>query len=158
MEIYILEGIIMSWYRIAQQDNWNNIINTGTVGTQSNPDGIKVSISDYNLLKSFGSGSKPVTVLDLDTKQQVAVVHGGLDPEGNFAFSKGNNEYVYPDNNPNWAQELGVNPNSYIVSCYAGTANASNFKTPNYKGKLNLQIPTQVPSGANEVRINIEGG
>ena len=148
----------MSWYKIAQEDNWKNIINTGTVGTQSNPDGIKVSISDYNLLKSFGAGSKPVTVLDLDTKQQVTVVHGGLDPEGKFAFSKGNNEFVYPENNPNWAQELGVNPNSYIVSCYAGAANSANFKTPNYKGKLNLQIPTQVPNNANEVRINIEGG
>lgn len=153
----------MSWYKVAQEaDNWKNIINTQAVGTTNNPAGITVSLGDYNKLKGFGSGSGPISVYDLETNSKITVVHGGLDPQGKFAFAKGNGEFVYPENNPNWAQELGpnVNPNDFIVACYEGSAPTGTFKSvvgTQYKGKLNLAIPTQVPSDSNQIKIGIQG-
>jgi hypothetical protein len=149
----------MSWYRLAQQqDNWSNILKGNQPGTTANPKGILVSYADYQKLKSFGTGSGPISVMDKDTNQFVTVVHGGLDPEGNFAFAKGNGEFVYPSNNQNWAQELGVNPANYIVSCYEGTANAGDFKAAtNYQGKLEMSLPQTVQDTTQDVRINVSG-
>ena len=149
----------MSWYRLAQQqDNWSNLLKGNQPGTASNPKGILVSYADYQKLKSFGTGSGPISVLDKDTNQNVTVVHGGLDPEGNFAFAKGNGEFVYPKDNPNWAQELGVNPTNYIVSCYEGAANAGDFNAAtNYQGKLEMSLPQTVQDTTQDVRINVSG-
>jgi hypothetical protein len=87
------------WYKIAQQ--FENITKSRSPSSLSgNQQGISVNFQDYQQLKSFGTGSGPITVQDIETKQPVTVVHGGLDPEGNFAFSKGNGEFVYPKDNP----------------------------------------------------------
>ena len=78
----------MSWYRLAQQqDNWSNILKSNQAGTSANPQGILVGYADYQKLKSFGTGSGPISVMDKDTNQNVTVVHGGMDPNGKFAFA-----------------------------------------------------------------------
>jgi hypothetical protein len=145
------------WYKIAQQ--FENITKSRSPSSLSgNQQGISVNFQDYQQLKSFGTGSGPITVQDIETKQPVTVVHGGLDPEGNFAFSKGNGEFVYPKDNPNWATELGINPGNFIVSCYEGAADAGNFTAAtNYQGKLNLSIPVEADPN-NPVKIPISGG
>jgi hypothetical protein len=71
----------MSWYRLAQQqDNWSNILKSNQAGTASNPQGILVSYADYQKLKTFGTGSGPISVLDKHTNENVTVMHGELDP------------------------------------------------------------------------------
>ena len=145
------------WYKQAQ--NFENITKSRTPSYVSgNDQGITVNFQDYQKLKAFGSGSGPITVQDIETKQPVTVVHGGVDPEGNFAIAKGDGNFVYPENNPNWAQELGVNPGNFIVSCYEGAAKAGDFTSAtNYQGKLNLNLPVN-PDPNQPVKIPISGG
>lgn len=155
--LLIFTEISSMWYKIAQQ--FENITKSRTPSSVSgNAQGITVSYQDYQKLRGFGTGSGPITVNDTETNQSVTVVHGGLDPEGNFAFSKGNNEFVFPENNPNWSQELGVNPSNFIVSCYEGAAKAGGFTSAtNYQGRLNLQLPVN-PEPNQPVKIPISGG
>jgi hypothetical protein len=162
----------MSWYRLAQQqDNWSNILKSNQAGTSANPQGILVGYADYQKLKSFGTGSGPISVMDKDTNQNVTVVHGGMDPNGKFAFADGKGGFVYPNkeddpnydpNNPefqkSWADRLGVNASNYIVSCYEGAANAGDFKAAtNYRGKLEMSMPQTVTDTTQDVRINVSG-
>lgn len=146
----------MSWYKLAQQQD-RNLIQQG-LGTQTNPAGILVSYQDYQKLKSFGSGSGPITVLDKDTNSNVTVVHGGLSPDGKFAFSTGTGEFVYPGEDDNWAQKLNINPSNYIVSCYQGQADSSNLKNAtNYRGKLEISTPVTVDDTTQDVRVLVSG-
>ena len=146
----------MSWYKIAQDQN-RSLIQQG-LGTASNPAGILVSYQDYMKLKNFGSGSGPVTVFDKDTNSNITVVHGGVSPDGRFAFSTGTGEYVFPNEDKDWAQKLNINPSNYIVSCYQGQAQAGDFKgATNYKGKLEISTPVTVNDTTQDVRVTISG-
>jgi hypothetical protein len=149
----------MSWYRLAQQpDNWSNILKGNQPGTSANPKGILVSYADYQKLKSFGTGSGPISVLDKDTNQYVTVIHGGLTPDNKFGFADGKGGFVFPNEEDDWATKLGVNPSNFIVSCYEGAANAGDFKAAtNYQGKLEMSLPQTVQDTTQNVRINISG-
>ena len=146
----------MSWYRLAQEQS-RSLIQQG-LGTQANPAGILVSYQDYMKLKSFGPGSGPVTVLDKDTNSNVTVVHGGVSPEGRFGFSTGTGEFVFPNEDPQWAQKLNVNPSNYIVSCHQGQAQTGDFKgATNYRGKLEISTPVSVDDTTQDVRVTVSG-
>ena len=151
----------MSWYKLAQeqqQDNWQNILKGRQPGTSSNPSGILVSFQDYQKLKGFGPKMGPTDVFDKDTNRKVWVIHGGLDPNGNFAFSDGKNGYVSPEDK-DWAQKLGVNENDFIIACYEGTAPPGAFNSvTKYQGKLILETPQNVQDPSQDVRVNITGG
>lgn len=149
----------MSWYKLAQQAD-RNLIQQG-LGTKSNPAGILVSKADYNQIMQFISNPNkgPISVQDKDTGTFVSIMHGSLSPDGKFAFSKGNNQYVYPEDEADWAEKLGVNRANMIISCHSGAAPAGKFRSavPYYKGKLQISAPQQVPDNQNDVRITIEG-
>lgn len=146
----------MSWYKIAQ-DQSRSLIQQG-LGTQTNPAGILVNYADYQKLKNFGTGSAPVTVFDKDSNSNVTVVHGGLTPEGKFGFATGTGEFVFPEDENDWAQKLNINPSNYIVACYEGAAKAGNFKgATNYRGKLEISAPVTVDDPTQDVRVMVSG-
>ena len=146
----------MSWYKSAQEQS-RSLIQQG-LGTATNPAGILVSYQDYQKLKSFGPNSGPITVLDKDTNSNVTVVHGGVSPDGKFGFATGTGDFVYPNENPNWATELNVNPSNYIVSCHQGQAETGDFKgATNYRGKLELSLPVSVQDTTQDIRVQVSG-
>ena len=146
----------MSWYKLAQEQKPRNLIQQG-LGTQANPAGILVSYQDYQNLKRFGPGSGPVRVFDKDTNSEVAVVHGGIDPNGKFAFSTGTGEFVYPSEDDNWAEKLNVNQSNFIVSCHQGQDPTASVRGVKYQGKLELSMPVTVDDPSQDVRIFISG-
>lgn len=156
---YNFRGVEMSWYKLAQEQE-RNLIQQG-LGTASNPAGILVTRQDYNEIMRFinNPNNGPVSVQDKDTGNFVSIIHGSMSPDGKFAFSKGNNQYVFPENEADWAEKLNVNRNNMIISCYAGQAPADAFKTavPYYRGKLEISAPQQFPEGQEFVRINVMG-